>query len=379
VPNIIVIVDTYNPDKTSGAKLISDILKELTKKNKVILICPREHFLPNSNKKNLSIYNIYCGPIKSQNFLIRGFFEIFMSIVIWFCTKKYIKEFKPDLLICYSPSIFFNYFCKNLLKTAKCKSYLILRDIFPFWIFDIKKIDNFILKFFLINYFKTFCNNFDKIGVEAKKNIIFLRKIGIKKKVEHLPNWISTKDFQARKKLNRSSYSFIFCGNIGIGQDITKLNNFINIIKNYSFIKFFVCGEGHDKHLLNIDHNLNNLKLEKAIRYKKLLMKMKHINFGIISLKEEIKTVNFPGKILTYLLTNTPILILSNKKNELTEFVETKKIGIRMADSDDFENILKKLIQIEKRVKKNNLDFKKILNKFFSITIAKKKILNDLS
>ena len=93
----------------------------------------------------------------------------------------------------------------------------------------------------------------------------------------------------------------------------------------------------------------------------------------------EIKTVNFPGKILTYLLTNTPILILSNKKNELTEFIETKKIGIRMADSDDFENILKKLIQIEKRVKKNNLDFKKILNKFFSITIAKKKILSDLS
>ena len=106
---------------------------------------------------------------------------------------------------------------------------------------------------------------------------------------------------------------------------------------------------------------------------------MKHINFGIISLKEEIKTVNFPGKILTYLLTNTPILILSNKKNELTEFIETKKIGIRMSDSDDFENILKKLIQIEKRVKKNNLDFKKILNKFFSITIAKKKILSDLS
>jgi len=298
VANIIIVVDTYNPDKTSGAKLISDLSKELVKENKLLLICPRDHFLNNYRKKNLSVRNIYCGPIKSGNFFIRGFFEMIMAIIIWFCTKKYIKKFKPDLLICYSPSIFFNYLCNNILIATKCKTYLILRDMFPFWIFDTGKMNNFILKKNLINYFKIFCNKFEKIGVEAKTNINFLKKVGIKNKIEYLPNWIDTKDFQPQIKINKNNYNFIFSGNIGRGQDINKLNDFINTIKNKDFIKFSVCGDGANKHLLNIDQNSNNLKLEKPVPYKKLLIKMKKINFGIISIKEEIK--------YTKVVENTP-------------------------------------------------------------------------
>ena len=38
VANILIVVDTYIPDKTSGSKLISDLIKKLKNNNKVLLI-----------------------------------------------------------------------------------------------------------------------------------------------------------------------------------------------------------------------------------------------------------------------------------------------------------------------------------------------------
>ncbi len=374
--NIIIVVDTYSPDTTSGSKLIVDLTKELKKNNKLLLICPRDKTLNNTYKKNIIVHNIYCGPIKSKNFYIRGFFEFFMSVIIWFNVKNDIKKFKPDIFICYSPSIFFNYLCKKISKVAECKKYLILRDIFPFWVFDTGKMKNFIIRKILVNYFKDFCSKFNKIGVEAKTNINFLKKIGLKNKIEHLPNWIDTKNFQKKKKFSKKKYNFIFFGNIGHGQGIKKINNFIRVIKNNKYIKFYICGDGANKHKLNIDKNSSNLKIENSVSYNKLLTKMEKINFGIISLREEINTVNFPGKLLTYLLTNTPILILSKKRNELTNFIERKNIGVRMSSTKNFHDTIKKLVKVEKRLHKDKKYFKRILETNFSVLNVKNKILS---
>ena len=262
--------------------------------------------------------------------------------------------------------------CKKISKIQNCKKYLILRDIFPFWVFDTGKMKNFLIRQILISYFKEFCSKFNKIGVEAKTNINFLNKIGLKNKIEHLPNWIDTKNFQTKKKFIKNKYNFIF-GNIGHGQGITKINDLIKVIKNNKLVKLYICGDGANKHKLNIGKDSNNLKLETPVTYNKLLAKMQKINFGIISIREEIKTVNFPGKLLTYLLTNTPILVLSKKRNELTDFIENKKVGVRMDNSKNFNDVLKKLIKIEKKVKKDKKYFKRILNTDFQFLEQKIK------
>ena len=119
-------------------------------------------------------------------------------------------------------------------------------------------------------------------------------------------------------------------------------------------MKLYICGDGANKHKLNIGKDSNNLKLETPVTYNKLLAKMQKINFGIISIREEIKTVNFPGKLLTYLLTNTPILVLSKKRNELTDFIENKKVGVRMDNSKNFNHVLKR-IKIEKKSKRQKI------------------------
>ena len=95
----------------------------------------------------------------------------------------------------------------------------------------------------------------------------------------------------------------------------------------------------------------------------------------IISLREEIQSVNFPGRLLTYLNSGLPVILLSNKKNELTKFVINKKIGVVITSK---ENIFTKL----KHLKKIKNDFIKsktniiVLKKYFNLKINAKKIFN---
>ena len=51
--NVLIIIDTFKPDMTSGAKLIDDLSIGLIKKNKVLIICPRDKNIPNLKKKKI--------------------------------------------------------------------------------------------------------------------------------------------------------------------------------------------------------------------------------------------------------------------------------------------------------------------------------------
>ena len=104
---------------------------------------------------------------------------------------------------------------------------------------------------------------------------------------------------------------------------------------------------------------------------------MRKEDFGIISLDENIKSVNYPGKLLTYLITNTPIILLTNKKNELSEFIKKNNRGIIFNSKNNFDFALKKLKKITEILKKNNNYFKNIIEKEFSVKNATNLIFKD--
>jgi hypothetical protein len=64
--NILIVSDTFYPNKTSGAKLLFDLTNELKKKNKILVICAQNSNLIEFFKKlNISsqkkkIKNSFC-------------------------------------------------------------------------------------------------------------------------------------------------------------------------------------------------------------------------------------------------------------------------------------------------------------------------------
>lgn len=376
---ILIVCDTFYPDKTSGAKLLYDLSNELKKNNKILVLssCNSSFFgffkKPKSiKKKNIEIIFIPSLYIKNKSLIIRGFFELFIGFILWYKTKKNILQFKPEALIVYSPSIFFGYLCAKIKKYFHLKSLCILRDLFPYWAIETGYIKNFILKIFFIKVFNRFLLNFDKIGLEAYKNIKILSKLNKinSKKFFYLPNWIFIKDFKFQKSRLNNKFTFLFGGNFGGGQDVKKVLSFYKKINTKFCKKFYLIGDGITASLIK---NYLKKNLDNKIRYKKKMPQEKYLNFikktdfGIVSLNDKISSINFPGRIFSYLLNNKPIIILSSRRNELSKFIEKNKIGLRYSQNMNIDNFVKKMMKISNNLNRNNRYLYNLLEKKFSV------------
>ena len=272
---------------------------------------------------------------------------------------------------------FFEGYIDYLKQNYQCKSFLILRDIFPFWAISTKVIKNYFLSKYLIYKFRSFVKIFDCVGVEAKSNINYLKKNNIfSKKIIFLPNWIkNSKNYLQPKITNHNN--FVFGGNIGLGQDVTKVCLFFNKIALLSNkITFKIIGTGFTKNLIN--SNLSNIVFKRTKIYDSLEpniydKEVKKSSYGIVSLDDRIESVNFPGRMLNYLLLGLPIVLLTNKTNELTNFIIKNKIGVVIGQKTK----LASKIKILKKIKKNflvNKHNQKIIIKYFSVNNATKKL-----
>lgn len=367
--NYLIVADSFYPDTSSAAQLLKDLhAKLIQKKKKVLIVCARDKNEFKKIKKKKDVININCGPIKSKNLIIRGLSEFFLAKNLFNKSIQRLKKFDPDVVICYSPSIFFGSFIKKIQVNFHSKSYLILRDIFPYWAIDCGLINNVFIKLYLKYTFQKFLKIFNKIGVEAKFNINFLKKKFYNIKIEHLPNWINIKNNVYYKKKIKNS--FIFSGNIGYGQDYKKVLIFYEKLsllnKDYSIN---ILGQKKLKGKISSiskNYNVKNLKIFNHKKYNFFLKFLAKYQYGIISLNDEIETVNYPGRLLTYLICGMPIILLTDKKNELSEFIIKHKIGCVIGKNTNIQKSLEGLrkIKINYYKKKYNL---LVLKEFFNL------------
>ena len=381
--NILLICDTFFPDKTSGAKLLYDLSNKLSKTNKVLIVVPRnsnffEIFYKSkiNTKKNITILFVPTFQIKNQIFFIRGLSELLMSYILWHKSKKLIKNFRPTSIICYSPSIFFGYFCKKIKINFNVKSLCILRDLFPYWAIEVGYIKNFFIKKYLISVFKNFISIFDNIGLESRKNLKIM-KSELNHKFFYLPNWVELKNFKLNKPKNKQRYNFIFAGNIGGGQDVQKVLKFINLIPDDILDKFYIIGNGITAHKMNRNKLLkknNKIIFKNKLSQKKYTQFLEKVDFGIISLNDKIKSVNYPGRLFSYLMANKAVILLTEKKNELSKLIESNRIGINISNKNFSKTKFLEIKKIQTKIKKNNLHIYNFLKKNCSLS----KIVNQI-
>ena len=379
----LIVTNTFYPDRNSASKLLEELSKSLINKNiDVLIVCARSDKKIKSivNYKKIKINNVYCKNIKNRNLYLRGIAEFSISKELILGSSKIVKKYQPTNIICYSPPIFFTDYINYLKKNYQCKSFLILRDIFPFWAISTKVIKNYFLSKYLIYKFKSFVEIFDCVGVEAKFNIKYLKQKNIwSKKIIFLPNWIKNnkKNFYSKKvKYN----NYVFGGNIGLGQDIKKVCLFFNKLALLSSnIRFKIIGKGFTKSLIN--SSLSNLVYKRIKIYDSLEpniydKELKNSSYGIVSLDDRIESVNFPGRMLNYIKLGLPVILLTNKSNELTNFIIKKKIGVIIGDNTNISSKLKILKKIKKNflINKYNL---KIISKYFNVNNSTKEILNN--
>jgi len=370
-----------------------DLAQEFKRLGHEVSVITADPYLTNSFsisvEDGIKVLRVRTGQIDGASKIRRAINEITLSAVIWRKGKKFFAENGCDLVVWYSPSIFFGRLIQKVKRAFGASSYLILRDIFPQWALDIGILKKgLVYSFFKQKEFEQY-RAADVIGVQSPANLQYFTGNGLDQRfhLEVLYNWTKTeegivengnfrKDLQLEDKV-----VFFYGGNIGVAQDMDNIVRLAKNMQDYGQAYFLIVGEGSESQRLKDlikKENLKNISIHGAVNQSTYLSMLSEFDVGLISLDGKFQTPNFPGKMLGYLYFSMPTLASINQGNDLGDVLQQRKAGLVSFNGDD--ELLQKnalmLLQDADLRKSLGLNAKQLLADTFSVETAANKILS---
>lgn len=392
--NIILLIDDYVPYSTKvAAKMMHELACELVQRGYKVMVITPHSSLKNSYVSeyidNIEVIRFKSGKIKNCSLIKRAINESLLPFKAWFHTNKYLKNKKFDLIISYSPSIFWGWFAIKLKNRFQCPLYLILRDFFPQWIVDsgIIKESNPVTKYFRfiekLNY-----KSADVIGIQSSANIDYFKKcFGRSYNTSLLFNWVNPKieknNINFKKELGlKDKILFFYGGNIGKAQDIKNLVRLAKNLQHKPKAHFVFLGQGNEFAFINkivTRDNINNVTILPAVSQQKFKAILNEVDIGLFSLCRNHKSHNFPGKILSYMANSIPILGSVNKDNDLKKIIEEYNAGFVSINGEDDVLYRNALTLLENHLLRKQLgvNSNRLLYSKFTVSSAINEILNN--
>jgi O26-antigen biosynthesis N-acetyl-L-fucosamine transferase len=390
---ILLFVVYYLPSTSSAAKLINDLAGEFTKQGHEVTVIAPDHSTKTDIQydydDNIRVIRVKSGEIKNVPRFLRGYREMMLSAVLWEKARKFFHDNVFDLIVYYSPTIFFGPLVKRLKRLFGCPSYLILRDIFPQWAVDSGTLRKGFFYRILKHYEKINYDAADIIGVQSPANKLYFIERGLDKKysIEVLYNWMSLNENYGSSGHYREKFGlsgkivFFYGGNIGIAQDLDNIVRIAVRLKNIPEVHFLLTGEGSEVPRLNKEIErlgLKNFTIHPALEQQEYMRLIADIDIGLISLDRNLKTHNYPGKMLGYMYQAKPILASINPGNDLQHILQTHKAGMVCHNGED-ELLYNQALQLIKnpdlRVQMG-INGRELLESTFSVSTAASQILS---
>lgn len=391
--NILVVCDSFCPPNYNSAGVqMNDLSSELSKEHRVFVMHPiyglNNKLIKRVLNKQLSVYSI--PSLSRGNFYLKRFISE-ITLPFYFIKFFYFSELKKkkfDLIIWYSPTIFFSFFISIFLRKYKINSYLILRDIFPEWLVDLKIINKGII-YNILKKISSFQYSLpDVIGIQSKNNYKFIDH-NYRNKIQVLDNWLKiphiSKNSYVIPMVDFKKKIFVYSGNIGVAQNTSVFIKLANKFKDNKTVIFLFIGSGSDINTLialSKKMRLKNVIFYPTIAIEKLYPILNKCYAGLVSLHPLHKTNNIPGKFISYLSCGLPIIANVEKRNELFEIINKSECGY-VSKSNDMNNLYKDTIKLLSlndsdlmKIKKNSL---KLFNQKFNVKAAALKIISNFN
>ena len=392
------IIDDYLPNSTRvGAKMFHELACQLIKNgHEVFVITPgfnQAVKLKKSVLDGVAIWSFRSGKIKDVGKIHRTANETLLSMRAWSAIRSEISPGYFDGIVYYSPSIFFSVLVKKLKKVCGCKSYLVLRDLFPQWAIDQGFINHgsFIEKYF--RYFENLnYNAADYIGLMSERNKGSFDDLTTNAyRTSVLRNWANFLPFKPydidisyRSKLDlNDKIIYFYGGNIGHAQNMENLMRLVRGMRSFHQAHFLFVGQGDEVELitkLSADWELNNFTYCPSMSQDDFKYLLSEVDVGLFSLAHSHSTHNFPGKLLGYMVQSLPILGSVNPGNDLLDMVADYGAGDVFINGDD-ESLLNACIaylDTNYRITRGNAATR-LLHEKFSVEAAAAKVVRDLS
>lgn len=391
--NLVLIGDSFPPENTSASVQLFDLANELGEQGHTVKILAPCSMLnlkwAIEEYSQFTLVRLQCPKIRDISKMKRAVNEILMPFyMIKNLRKTPMMDNKWDGIIWYSPSIFHGPLVYYLKKRAQCKTYLIIRDIFPNWLKDIQII-GFLPYYFFLMVAKFQYSLADTIGVQTKGNLHYFEQWKEKKKrnLQILPNWLSPQisenkacSIQVNQTTLKGRKIFIYAGNMGLAQDIYILINLAEKFKYNNHVGFLFIGRGSEVMALKKikdKKKLVNVLFFDEIKHDEIPSLYSQCHIGLVSLNNQHKSHNIPGKFLSYMRSGLPVLAHVNTNNDLIDLIEKNNVG-KVCDCKDANIMYELAIKLMENLLKDNT-YKERCQNLFAKKFSVKSIASQIT
>ena len=392
---IALVSSVYLPLKSSGAVQMRDLAEELSRQGNLVYIFVPSPELEQDWKieliNDVNVVRLKALPTTGLGYFRRTMGEFLMPyIMLWKLKKTGLHNESWDAVAWYSPTIFLGPLVKALKRASGCRSYLIIRDIFPEWAVDMGLMGRGIPYWFFDVVARYQYSVADVIGVQTSGNLAYFKDWARppEQKVEVLQNWladvpVSSCSISVAETPLVERKIFVYAGNMGVAQGMDILLDLAERLNSRSDIGFLFVGRGSDAARLSKDatsRELNNVWFHNEIHPDEIPGLYAQCYVGLVALDPRHKTHNIPGKFLTYMQSGLPVLANINIGNDLAELIRQEEVGRVSEDGtlDTLEQLALELIDTLQNDTKMSTRCRALYLRLFSPKTAVRQIIAGL-
>lgn len=316
-----------------------------------------------SEEHGIRLLRVLVGELFRVNFVKKGINTLKIEPYFRKAIKKYLGREDFDLVLYATPPVTFASVVAYCSKHFGCRSYLMLKDIFPQNAVDIGlfREGSLLHRFFKRKEEKLYSVS-DTIGCMSQANIDYLFSHNpeiSREKVELFPNTIhlgkldeaiktdglqTTEQIRQRYGIPKDRIIFVFGGNLGKPQAIDYLIKAIHSVADYERAFFLFVGNGSEKQKLVSAFKQNeNAGIIDMIPVSEYHMLMQCCDVGVISLDARFTIPNYPSRTLSYMAMSKAILACTDRNTDIRQLVERDaQCGLWIA-SDDIDGFAGKI------------------------------------
>jgi hypothetical protein len=353
------------------SNIYTDLLREFIKNGHHVDIISPIETSNGTNDVNVvsegyNIYKPHVGNITNTGFVEKGISIMKFRRQIIECIKQKIGNKKIDIFLVAVPPVTVNVVVAYVKKKYNCKIYLLLKDIWPASMFDLKTTGGPIVKKAVCAVFRSWEKKLyklsDSIGCLSQANVDYIRvnnRYLPENKIHVNPNSISPHDIEPLSHIERDEIrrqygipsdkiAFIYGGTLGVGQNVPHIVECLKACRDED-CHFVISGKGVQYNLLEqykTEYKPKNLTLINGLPKKEYDKLMQSCDVGMVFLRYTAQTPNIPSRILTYMDYSLPILSCTDPTSDLNKIIEIGKFGwgCLSNDADKFkisvENVL---------------------------------------
>jgi len=392
---IALIADTFPPLRTSGAVQLRDLARQIGNLGHeiTVLVSSPDLDSPWELEKfdTFSVLRLRTPRAKGLGYVRRTMNEFLMPFAMLRNLKSSpIALEEWDGIVWYSPTIFLGPIVASLKKKNACRSYLIVRDIFPEWAVDMGLMGRGMPYWFFKLIAKYQYGLADVIGIQTQGNEVYFQE-WLKRRggrLEVLNNWIAKSPESACSiDLSQSAlgdrFLFVYAGNMGVAQGMGSLLRLAESLREREDIGFIFVGRGSESARLRNEAKqlaLPNVLFYDEIDAEEIPRLYSQCQVGLLALDQKHKSHNIPGKFLPYMQAGLPVLATINPGNDLVELIRRESVGCVITETspEQISDLALELIDKTRDDKEIAGRCKALAERLFSADAAAEQVVSGL-